>query len=120
MSKRNRERRQQRKLQLKQGAVKRESPERATASCRAVANGHIQRDNEGKPIAVGVVNLLVTPEQAETLSLASNEMKIQLVLRNPLDKEVAKTPGTAVSNLFSGQSGLGALDKAAGPRPAPY
>jgi pilus assembly protein CpaB len=62
---------------------------------------NIQKDPEGKPIQVPVVNLLVTPEQAEILSLASNEARIQLVLRNPTDKEVAKTPGTALAYLFS-------------------
>jgi pilus assembly protein CpaB len=70
------------------------------------AGPKFQRDEEGKPVSVPVVNLLVTPEQAEALSLASNEMRIQLVLRNPLDKDLAKTPGTAVSNLFSGVTGL--------------
>lgn len=68
------------------------------------AGQNIQHDAEGKPITVQVVNLLTTPEQAETLSLASHEMKIQLVLRNPLDNELAKTPGTAVSKLFNGES----------------
>jgi pilus assembly protein CpaB len=62
----------------------------------------IQKDAEGKPLQVPVVNLLVTPEQAETLSLASNETKIQLVLRNPLDTKEAKAPGTAVAYLFEG------------------
>jgi pilus assembly protein CpaB len=47
------------------------------------------------------VNLLVTPEQAEMLSLASNQTTIQLVLRNPLDTQMAKTPGTAVVELFA-------------------
>jgi pilus assembly protein CpaB len=61
-----------------------------------------QKDSEGKAKAVQVVNLLVTPEQAETLSLASNQVKIQLVLRNPLDTKVAAVPGTATGNLFSG------------------
>src|ERR1017187_6588118 len=61
-----------------------------------------QKDAEGKAKAVQVVNLLVTPEQAEILSLASNQVKIQLVLRNPLDTKVAAVPGTATSNLFSG------------------
>ena len=69
------------------------------------AGPNIQRDNEGKPISVAVVNLLVTPEDAEVLSLAS-EMRIQLVLRNPMDKEVAKTTGTDVANLFAGTRGL--------------
>lgn len=66
------------------------------------AGQNIQKDQEGKPISVPVVNLLVTPAQAETLNLASTETKIQLVLRNPLDTEVAKTSGTAVANLFTG------------------
>ncbi len=68
------------------------------------AGPNIQRDAEGKPISVPVVNLLVTPQQAETLSLASNEMKIQLVLRNPLDKALAQTHGIAVATLFTGAS----------------
>lgn len=64
------------------------------------AGTNIQKDNEGKPVQVQVVNLLVTPEQAEVLSLASNETRIQLVLRNPLDTQTAKTTGTAMANLF--------------------
>ena len=65
------------------------------------AGTDIQRDAEGKPQQVQVVNLLVTPEQAELLSLASNSLKIQLVLRNPLDTQVAKVPATAMRNLFA-------------------
>lgn len=61
-----------------------------------------KKDAEGKPIAVQVVNLLVTPEQAEQLSLAAAQTSIQLVLRNPLDRVVAQTPGTAMAYLFSG------------------
>ncbi len=65
------------------------------------AGTDIQRDAEGKPQQVQVVNLLVTLEQAELLSLASNSLKIQLVLRNPLDTQVAKVPATAMRNLFA-------------------
>src|SRR5271157_2169389 len=66
------------------------------------AGTNIQKDAEGKPVQVQVVNLLVTPEQAELLSLASNETKIQLVLRNPLDTQLAKPPGTQMAGLFGG------------------
>lgn len=66
------------------------------------AGTNIQKDNEGKPVQVQVVNLLVNPEQAELLSLASNETKIQLVLRNPLDTKLATPPGTQMAGLFSG------------------
>jgi pilus assembly protein CpaB len=51
-----------------------------------------------------VVNLLVTPEQAEMLSLASTQTHIQLVLRNPLDTQVAQVKGSAVTNLFTGDT----------------
>lgn len=61
-----------------------------------------KKDPEGKPIQVQVINLLVTPEQAELLSLASAQTQIQLVLRNPLDRNVTKTPGTALALLFNG------------------
>jgi pilus assembly protein CpaB len=66
------------------------------------AGQDFKKDAEGKPVLVQVVNLLVTPEQAEMLSLAAAQTSIQLVLRNPLDHEIAKTPGTAVSLLFQG------------------
>ncbi|MBW8749687.1 MAG: Flp pilus assembly protein CpaB [Acidobacteria bacterium] len=65
------------------------------------AGTDIQKDQEGKPKPVQVVNLLVTPEQAEDLSLASNQTHIQLVLRNPLDTQIAEPPGTVMANLFA-------------------
>jgi pilus assembly protein CpaB len=65
------------------------------------AGTDIQKDAEGKPQQVQVVNLLVTPDQAELLSLASNQTKIQLVLRNPLDTVMGHPPGTAMASLFS-------------------
>jgi pilus assembly protein CpaB len=65
------------------------------------AGTNIQKDNEGKAVNVAVVNLLVTPEQAQLLSLASSQTKIQLVLRNPLDTDTAKTPSIAMAAVFS-------------------
>jgi pilus assembly protein CpaB len=68
------------------------------------AGQNLEKDPEGKPISVAVVNLLVKPEEAELLSLASTETKLQLVLRNPGDQETVKTPGTSVSTLFGGKN----------------
>lgn len=65
------------------------------------AGTDIQKDAQGKPQQVQVVNLLVTPDQAEVLSLASTQEKIQLVLRNPLDTQISQPPGTVVKNLFA-------------------
>lgn len=80
------------------------------------AGQNYQKDAEGKPVVVPVVNLLVNPEQAEILSLASNETRLQLVLRNPLDTQTAKTPGTVVAALYGEKS---AAPVAAAPRPRP-
>jgi pilus assembly protein CpaB len=58
------------------------------------AGTRMEQDQEkGKPVQVTVVTLLVTPEQAELLALASTEGKIQLALRNPLDQGAPPTPG---------------------------
>jgi pilus assembly protein CpaB len=60
----------------------------------------IQQDKEGKPLAVPVITLLVSPEQAETLALASQQGRIQLALRNALDTATIRTRGTRVSALM--------------------
>jgi pilus assembly protein CpaB len=75
------------------------------------AGTDIQKDGDGKPQQVQVVNLLVTPAQAEDLSLAGNQTRIQLVLRNPLDTAIADVPGTAMGTLFA--------DKNTPPAPKP-
>lgn len=64
------------------------------------AGQKIEKSTDGKPEQARVVNLLVTPDQAEILSLASNETKVQLVLRNPLDTQEEPTHGTSVAALF--------------------
>jgi pilus assembly protein CpaB len=46
----------------------------------------IGRDSKEKPVGMPVFNLLVTPRDAETLSQAVAQNRIELVLRNPLDK----------------------------------
>ncbi len=96
------------------------------------AGQNITKDPEGKPISVGVINFLVTPEQAEVLSLASNETRIQLILRNPLDKEETNTKGTTVAYLYEQKNGMppsggkvapapskGPVKRAAAPAPPP-
>jgi pilus assembly protein CpaB len=66
------------------------------------AGTKIERDgeNKDKPMPVSVVTLLVNPEEAERLTLASTEGKIQLALRNPLDKTMPLTQGIRPSALL--------------------
>ena len=62
----------------------------------------IQPDGRGQAINTPTVTLLVTPQQAETLTLAGNEGRIQLVLRNSSDQAMEKTAGSNVNALYRG------------------
>ena len=80
----------------------------------------MQSDARGTPVSVSTVTLLVTPNDAETLTLANGEGRIQLVLRNSSDQTVEQTTGRYISELY------GAPRKPAAPaatavvrRPAP-
>jgi pilus assembly protein CpaB len=57
---------------------------------------------DGKPIPTSVVTLVVTPDDAEKLTLAAEQGKVMLTLRNPLDTEPTKTDGANLANLFEG------------------
>jgi len=68
------------------------------------AGQQIQPDSSGRAVNVPVVTLLVTPEQAETLTLAGTEGRIQLVLRNSSDFGAARTPGRQIAELYGQQA----------------
>jgi len=59
-----------------------------------------QPDAKGQAINANTVTLLVSPEQAELLTLAGNEGRIQLVLRNGSDHGIEKTSGRQLGELF--------------------
>jgi pilus assembly protein CpaB len=56
---------------------------------------------DGKPMAVTVVTLLVKPADAERIALATNEGQIVLALRNPLDVAPTETPGIHMASLLA-------------------
>lgn len=62
----------------------------------------VQRDDEGNPMNVGVVTLLVTPNEAEKLTLAAQKGRLQLALRNMIDVEEAATDGARANALLTG------------------
>jgi pilus assembly protein CpaB len=55
---------------------------------------------DGKPVPSTVVTLLVTPEDAERIALASAEGSIMLTLRNPMDTSPTETNGTRLAALM--------------------
>jgi len=64
------------------------------------AGQQIQPDSSGRAVNVPVVTLLTTPEQAEMLTLAGAEGRIQLVLRNSADLALARPPGKEMAELY--------------------
>jgi pilus assembly protein CpaB len=93
------------------------------------AGQSIQPDAEGKPQRVNVVTFLCTPEDAAKVILAASEGRIQLVLRNAVDKEgedeLAKKelPKVGRRELFAGSAPppqpVAAVRRAPAPPPAP-
>jgi pilus assembly protein CpaB len=58
-------------------------------------------DNQREPTNAKSVTLQVTPEQAEKLSLAANEGKLQLVMRSYTDQEDSQTRGANKQTLLN-------------------
>jgi pilus assembly protein CpaB len=69
---------------------------------RVLAAGQkIQQDRDGKPETVPVITLLVAPEDAGKLAMASTEGKIQLALRNTVDIKATSPAPVLESSLFA-------------------
>jgi pilus assembly protein CpaB len=77
------------------------------------AGQKLQHNAQGDPQQVSVITLLVTPEDAQKLALATQEGKIQLALRNPLDDEKTTMSSIRNTDLFAGVQ-----KHAAEPKPA--
>jgi pilus assembly protein CpaB len=67
---------------------------------QTLASGQtIQKSANGEPQTTTVITLLVTPEDAEKLTLAATEGAIQLALRNTLDLAEVETSGVLAATL---------------------
>lgn len=96
---------------------------------RVLAAGQkVQQDREGKPQTVAVITLLVTPDEASKLTMASTDGKIQLALRNTVDSKKIDPPTIQQVDLFTASgpkltikhSTGGGKKSVAPPPPAPY
>jgi pilus assembly protein CpaB len=87
------------------------------------AGQKIEQDREGKPQNVPVVTLLVTPDDAARLTMASTEGKIQLSLRNTVDTRLLMPASVLQDSLFSGAAPAPkrtTVAKYVPPPPSPY
>ncbi len=68
-----------------------------------IASGHtLERNASGEAQNTPVITLLASPEDAERLTLASSEGKIQLSLRNPLDTHQDPVDAANAKGLYKG------------------
>jgi pilus assembly protein CpaB len=76
---------------------------RTMENVRVLAAGQkIEQDRDGKPQTVPVITLLVNPEDASKLTMAANQGKLQLALRNTIDTKVVSPPPVLQATLFGG------------------
>jgi pilus assembly protein CpaB len=62
----------------------------------------LERSSAGESQVAPVITLLVAPDDAQRLTLASQEGRIQLALRNPLDTRKEGIGATRASSLYPG------------------
>jgi len=68
-----------------------------------LASGHtLERTATGEAQTTAVITLLVSPDDAQRLTLASSEGHIQLALRNPLDTRQDVVPASNSRGLYRG------------------
>src|SRR6202166_2060425 len=66
-----------------------------------IATGQkMERNAAGEPQSAPVVTLLLSPDDAERLTLASSQGHIQLALRNPLDTKQADVAAVKANSLY--------------------
>jgi pilus assembly protein CpaB len=64
------------------------------------AGQQLRTNSEGKPQSVPVITLLVAPDEAQKLALATQEGRIQLTLRNPLDVDAENINALKNASLY--------------------
>jgi pilus assembly protein CpaB len=83
-----------------------------------IATGQrLERNSAGEPQSTPVITLLVSPDDAQKLTLASNQGHIQLALRNPLDTRQQDLAAARSSSLYKGSPVPVAASVPTQPRP---
>jgi pilus assembly protein CpaB len=96
-----------------------------------IAAGHtLERSSTGEAVTSPVITLLVSPDDAQKVTLAQSEGHIQLSLRNPLDTRAEDVATSSARGLYKGLAAVAApvvhapvhrspVVKAAPPAPTP-
>jgi pilus assembly protein CpaB len=87
---------------------------------RVLATGKDIEQKDEKPVEVPTVTLLVSPEDAEKLTIATKQEAVRLALRNYRDEDIIPTAGIALKTLFQPDPGAkGAPQSSAPAKEAP-
>ena len=87
---------------------------------RVLATGKEIEQKDEKPVEVPTVTLLVSPEDAEKLTVATKQETVRLALRNYRDEDIVPTAGIALKTLFQPDPGAkGAPQSSAPAKEAP-
>src|SRR5437667_11113450 len=70
---------------------------------KVLATGKSVEQKDDKPVEVPTVTLLVTPSDAERLTLATRTDPVRLALRSFRDDEVVGTPGISTRGLYGSE-----------------
>jgi pilus assembly protein CpaB len=90
---------------------------------RVLAIGKLIEQRDNKPVEVPTVTLLVSPEDAERLTLSTTFSPLRLALRSYRDEEIVHTSGILSRALFEGDGRPPTTQVAKGPAPkraSPY
>jgi pilus assembly protein CpaB len=82
---------------------------------RVLATGKDIEQKDEKPVEVPTVTLLVSPEDAEKLTIATRAEAVRLTLRNYRDEEIIPTAGIAMKTLFQPDPGAKGAPQSSAP-----
>jgi pilus assembly protein CpaB len=82
---------------------------------RVLATGKEIEQKDEKPVEVPTVTLLVSPEDAEKLTVATRQEAVRLTLRNYRDEDIIPTAGIAMKTLFQPDPGAKGAPQSSAP-----
>jgi len=82
---------------------------------RVLATGKEIEQKDEKPVEVPTVTLLVSPEDAEKLTVATRQEPVRLTLRNYRDEDIIPTAGIAMKTLFQPDPGAKGAPQSSAP-----